>query len=80
MISRKNIRVNNIILGHIEKGMGKKTQNYLNEKQLQELKNSHPLGFGKVEDLFYTLDFLLDSKKSRWITGSELVLDGGCLA
>jgi NAD(P)-dependent dehydrogenase (short-subunit alcohol dehydrogenase family) len=79
-LAGKNIRVNNIILGHIEKGMGKKTQNYLNEEQLKYLRNSHPLGFGKVEDLFYALDFLLDSKKSRWITGSELVLDGGYLA
>ena len=60
--------------------MGKKTQDYLNEKQLQDLKNNHPLGFGKVEDLFYVLDFLLDTKKSRWITGSELVVDGGYLA
>lgn len=76
----RNIRVNNIILGHIEKGMGKKTQNYLNEKQLEDLKKSHPLGFGKAKDLYYATDFLLDSKKSRWITGSELVLDGGFLA
>ncbi len=79
-LAKKNIRVNTIILGHIEKGMGKKTQDYLNEKQLQDLKNSHPLGFGKAEDLFYVLDFLLDTKKSRWITGSELVVDGGYLA
>lgn len=78
-LSGKKIRVNNIILGHIEKGMGKKTQNYLNESQLNELKEKHPLGFGKVEDLYYALDFLLDTKKSRWITGSELVLDGGYL-
>lgn len=79
-LATRNIRVNNIILGHIEKGMGKETQNYLNDEQLKYLRNSHPLGFGKVEDLFYALDFLLDSKKSRWITGSELVLDGGYLA
>lgn len=79
-LAGKNIRVNNIILGHIESGMGKKTQDYLNEQQLKNLKNRHPLGFGKADDLFYTLDFLLDSKKSRWITGSELVLDGGYLA
>ena len=59
--------------------MGKKTQTYLNESQLNELKEKHPLGFGKVEDLYYALDFLLDTKKSRWITGSELVLDGGYL-
>ena len=79
-LAGKNIRVNNIILGHIEKGMSKKTQNYLTKEQLTNLRNRHPLGFGKVEDLFYALDFLLDSKKSRWITGSELVLDGGYLA
>ena len=79
-LSGKNIRVNNIILGHIERGMGKKTQDYLNERQLQDLKNSHPLGFGKVDDLFYVLDFLLNTKKSRWITGTELVVDGGYLA
>ena len=76
----KNVRVNGVILGHIEKGMGKITQNYLNKEQLKNLENSHPLGFGKVEDLYFVLDFLLDAKKSRWITGSEIVLDGGYLA
>lgn len=79
-LAKKKIRVNTIILGHIEKGMGKKTQNYLNQNQLQDLENNHPLGFGKTEDLFYLLEFLLDAKKSRWITGSELILDGGYLA
>ena len=79
-LAKKNIRVNTIILGHIEKGMGKDTQNYLNDLQLQDLKKNHPLGFGKTDDLFYAVDFLLDIKKSRWMTGSELVLDGGYLA
>ena len=62
-LAKKNVRVNTIILGHIEKGMGKKTQDYLNEKTVTEFKNSHPLGFGKAEDLFYVIDFLLDPKK-----------------
>ena len=79
-LAGRNVRVNNIVLGHIDKGLGKKTQNYLTREQLENLRNRHPLGFGKVEDLFYALDFLLDSKKSRWMTGSELVLDGGYLA
>lgn len=79
-LAKKNIRINTVILGHIENGMGKKTENYLNEKQLQDLKDNHPLGFGKTDDLFYVIDFLLDSTKSRWITGSELILDGGYLA
>lgn len=79
-LAGKNVRVNSVILGHIEKGMGKITQNYLNKEQLKNLENNHPLGFGKVEDLYFVLDFLLDVKKSRWITGSEIVLDGGYLA
>ena len=37
-LAAKNIRVNNIILGHIERGMGKKTQNYLTREQLTSLK------------------------------------------
>lgn len=79
-LAGKKIRVNNIVLGHLDRGMGKRTQNYLNEDQINELKKNHPLGFGKVDDLYYSLEFLLDTKKSRWITGSELVLDGGYLA
>jgi NAD(P)-dependent dehydrogenase (short-subunit alcohol dehydrogenase family) len=36
----------------------------------------HPLGIGKPEDIANMVCFLLDSK-SKWITGSEFVIDGG---
>ena len=78
-LSKKKIRVNSIILGHIQKGMGLKTTNFLNEHQIKFLEEKHPLGFGNAEDLFHSIDFLIDSKKSRWITGTNFILDGGYL-
>ena len=78
-LSKKKIRVNSIVLGHIEKGMGLKTTKFLNENQIKILKDKHPLGFGSTEDLFHSINFLIDPKKSRWITGTNFVLDGGYL-
>ncbi len=36
----------------------------------------HPLGYGKPEDIAFAAIFLL-SDASRWITGSNLIIDGG---
>ena len=79
-LSGKKIRVNSIVLGHINLGMGKKTTKILNKEQMKNLENKHPLGFGKAEDLTNSIEFLIDSKKSRWITGVNFILDGGYLA
>lgn len=78
-LSKKKIRVNSIVLGHIDKGMGKKVANFLNTEQLKKLENKHPLGFGEDKDLFNAIDFLIDKNKSKWITGTNLVVDGGYL-
>lgn len=74
---KKKIRVNSIILGNILKGMGLNLNKFLNEQQIEELKNKHPLGFGKTKDLFYLLEYLVDNKRSRWVTGSNIIMDGG---
>jgi NAD(P)-dependent dehydrogenase (short-subunit alcohol dehydrogenase family) len=76
-LSLKKIRVNAIILGHINQGMGSKVKKFLTEKQLTDLEQRHLLGFGKVEDLIHSIKFLIDKSKSRWITGSKFHLDGG---
>ena len=36
----------------------------------------HPLGLGKPEDVATACTFLL-SDASRWITGTNLIVDGG---
>ncbi len=77
--SSRKIRVNSIILGHINKGAGKKTLKFLNSTQLKELEARHPLGFGNDKDLFYSIEFLINEEKSRWITGTNFILDGGYL-
>ena len=39
---------------------------------------SYPLGVGYPEDVANTAIFLL-SDASRWITGTNIILDGGCI-
>ena len=76
-LAKKKIRVNSIILGHILKGMGLNITKFLNDEQIKKLENKHPLGFGKPKDLFYLLDYLVDNERSGWVTGTNLILDGG---
>lgn len=76
-LSKKRVRVNSIILGHIDQGMGIEVKKFLNEDQLTNLEQKHLLGFGTIKDLIYSIEFLIDKKKSRWITGSNFYLDGG---
>jgi NAD(P)-dependent dehydrogenase (short-subunit alcohol dehydrogenase family) len=59
------------------KGMGLNMSKFLNDEQMKKLENKHPLGFGKSKDLFYLLEYLVDNERSRWITGSNITLDGG---
>ena len=47
------------------------------EEQLMENEKLYPLGrYGKPEDIAYAAVYLL-SDASSWITGQQMVLDGG---
>jgi len=48
----------------------------LSEESKKNIVNIHPLGLGKVEDIANVSTFLL-SDASRWITGINLIVDGG---
>ena len=51
-------------------------QEVYTKEYIEEMNNKYPLGIGKVEDVIGPILFLL-SDKAKWITGSELIVDGG---
>jgi NAD(P)-dependent dehydrogenase (short-subunit alcohol dehydrogenase family) len=49
------------------------------EESLNRVKSLHPLGLGKPEDVANACIYLL-SGAARWVTGTNLVVDGGYTA
>ena len=78
-LARRNIRVNVLSPGIVQTEMTEKAFSGLSPQQVQALRDTHPLGFGKPEDVAKAAAFLL-SPESKWITGTDLVVDGGCSA
>lgn len=74
--AKRKIRINAVLPGIINTPMTKKLFSQINDDQIMEIENMHPLGFGEVEDVVPTILFLI-SKNSRWITGQSFVIDGG---
>lgn len=73
---KKNIRINCVLPGVIETKMSKKMLEKLPEESKKSIIDMHPLGLGKPEDIANTCAFLL-SDAARWITGINLIVDGG---
>jgi NAD(P)-dependent dehydrogenase (short-subunit alcohol dehydrogenase family) len=59
--------------------MTEKAFSMLTKEQVTELKESFPMGTGKPEDVARAVAFLL-APQNRWITGVDLVVDGGYTA
>lgn len=78
-LARRNIRVNVLSPGIVRTEMTEKAFSGLTAQQVQALQDTHPLGFGSPEDVACAAAFLL-SPESKWITGTNLVVDGGCSA
>jgi len=72
----KNIRVNCISPGHVETEMASKLFKKISEESKKSIIDMHPLGLGKPEDIANACAFLI-SDASRWITGTNLIVDGG---
>ncbi|MDD2229233.1 MAG: SDR family oxidoreductase [Candidatus Cloacimonetes bacterium] len=72
----KKIRANCVSPAVCVTRMSQAFMNKLSEEGRMELISQHPLGLGVPEDVAYSCIFLL-SDASRWITGSNLVTDGG---
>jgi len=74
-LAPKNIRVNSVNPGVIETAIF--DSGLISEKQLEENKNQYPLKrFGKPVEVALAVIYLL-SDASAWVTGSNLLIDGG---
>ena len=78
-LASKNIRVNSVSPGVVVSPMSKSAVYSRNQEALDMVKNQHPLGLGSPEDVANACVFLL-SDAAKWITGTNLVVDGGYLA
>lgn len=75
-LASKKIRCNAVLPGMVETPL-KEGKSNITEEQWEINKQLYPLKrFGNPEDVAYAIIYLL-SDASAWMTGSELVIDGG---
>jgi NAD(P)-dependent dehydrogenase (short-subunit alcohol dehydrogenase family) len=77
------IRVNSVHPGYVHTALTEKEakdSGLTNEQYFAKVGKMHPIGhIGKPQDIAY-LTLYLASDESRWVTGSEYVIDGGYTA
>ena len=78
-LAPKNIRVNCISPGVVVSPMSNNAIYSKDEESLQRVKDLHPLGLGEAEDVANACVYLL-SDASKWVTGTNLIIDGGYTA
>jgi NAD(P)-dependent dehydrogenase (short-subunit alcohol dehydrogenase family) len=78
-LARRKIRVNTLSPGLVRTSMTETALALLSEQQVRDIEGAHPLGAGTPEDVARAAAFLL-APQNPWITGAELVIDGGYTA
>ena len=73
---QKKIRVNCVSPAVVETDLSKTFIEKLPKDSIDEMMKMHPLGLGKPEDVANACIYLL-SDEAKWVTGSNLVIDGG---
>ena len=79
-LAREDIRVNTILPGLVLTEMAERWFQIATPEQGARMKAAYPLGLGEPGDIAYAVAYLLSNKTGRWITGTTLVVDGGCSA
>jgi NAD(P)-dependent dehydrogenase (short-subunit alcohol dehydrogenase family) len=75
----RKIRVNAVAPGVVPSPMVTRMFAGLEETQVREIQQRHPLGFGEPADVAEAVSFLV-SPEAKWITGVVLPVDGGYTA
>jgi len=74
-LAPRGIRVLTVVPGLVDTPMGKKILDQAGDAA-DALRAHHPLGIGRPEDVAGVVAFAC-SDRARWMTGTELVVDGG---
>lgn len=69
-----NVRVNSVLPGAVRTAMTEHI--FADSDVVQRMNRDYPLGVGEQSDIAAAIEFLL-SDAARWITGQQLVVDGG---
>lgn len=75
-IAPQSYRINAISPGFVMTEMIKEWSKVYDEEYIKNIQKEYPLGIGTVEQITPLVCFLL-SKDSAWITGQNIVIDGG---
>ncbi len=78
-LAKKNIRVNVVSPGAILTPINENLPHMKDPELRKALEEQHLLGLGRTEDVANACIFLL-SDASRWVTGTNLIVDGGYTA
>ena len=78
-LARKHIRVNTVCPGQVATEMDETVRAKLGSEKYESIIAAHPLGLGRPIDVVGAIAFLL-SDASSWITGTDLIVDGGFTA
>lgn len=73
-LAPNNIRVNSILPGAVKTKMSEALLS--DESYSKKLNQDYPLGIGSPNQISPIVEFLI-SEKSSWITGQEIIVDGG---
>ncbi len=76
-LANKKTRINAVSPGHIhDSEMSIIKESRLSNEANEKIKSNHPLGLGSCDDVAFAVRFLL-SEESKWITGQNIIIDGG---
>ena len=75
-VAQLGIRVNAVLPGFVKTEMTLSQRDVYTKEYIEALDDKYPLGIGAVEDVLGPILFLL-SDQAKWITGAEIVVDGG---
>jgi NAD(P)-dependent dehydrogenase (short-subunit alcohol dehydrogenase family) len=75
-LAPQGIRSNSICPGIVKTAMTEQASNVVSEEELKKAESEYPLGYGEPSDVAGLTMYLL-SDISKWMTGSDLIMDGG---